>query len=48
MFPEWTERAHVTRTIVNQSVTDHFVLALEPFAAFTTGTTFDGAIVWTT
>jgi hypothetical protein len=41
MLSIWAVRAHVAGAIVHQSMSDHFVLALEPFAAFTARTLRD-------
>jgi len=48
VFAQRTERAHITRTIVDQSVSNHFVLAFETLASFASRTAFDWAVVWTT
>jgi len=48
VFAQRTERAHIARTIVDQSVSDHFVLAFKALASFASGTAFDWAVVWTT
>jgi len=40
-----TKRAHVTGAVVNKAVTNHLVLAFEPFAALAARTTSDRAIV---
>jgi hypothetical protein len=47
VFPEGTEGAHITRAVVDQSVSDHLVLAFEPLASFASRAAFDRAIVWT-
>lgn len=48
MFPEGTEGTHITGAVVNQSVSDHLVLAFEAFASFASRTAFDRTIVRTT
>ena len=34
MLAIWTERAHITRTLMNEPMPDHLVLPFEAFAAF--------------
>lgn len=41
----WTEWTNVSRRLMNQSMSDHFVLPLESFAAFATWTALDRAVV---
>lgn len=40
-----TERAHITRTLMNKPMPDHLVLPLESFAAFTARTLLDRTVV---
>jgi hypothetical protein len=44
----WTEWTNIAWTIVHQAVTNHFVLALEPFPALRAGAACDRTVVWTT
>lgn len=46
VFPIWTERAHITRRLMNQTMPYHFILSLEALAAFGSRTTCDWAVVW--
>jgi hypothetical protein len=47
VFSEGTEGAHITRAVMDQSVSDHLVLAFESLASFASRAAFDRAIVWT-
>jgi hypothetical protein len=40
-----TKRTHIPGARVHEAVADHFVFALEAFAAFGTGAAGDGAVV---
>jgi hypothetical protein len=46
MLPIWTERAHVARRLVYESVTNRFVLSLEAFAVLVSWAAFNRAEVW--
>ena len=48
MFPKGTEGTHITRAVVDQSMSDHLVLAFEALASFASSTAFDRTIVWAT
>jgi hypothetical protein len=47
MLSFWTERTNIAWAIVHQAVTNHFILALEPFAALGAGAACDRTVVWT-
>ena len=48
MLAFWTEWADIAGAVVHQAVTDHLVLAFEPFAAFGTGAACHWAVVRST
>jgi hypothetical protein len=47
MLSFWTERTNIAWTVMHQTVPNHFVFALEPFAALRAGAACDRAVVWT-
>jgi hypothetical protein len=47
MFSFRTKRAHIAWRVVHQTVPDHLILALEPFASLAAWTTWHGTVVRT-
>jgi hypothetical protein len=45
MLPVWAEGAYVSRGRVDESMANHFVLALETLSSLSTGTSLDRAIM---
>jgi hypothetical protein len=48
MLAFWTERTDIAWAIVHQAMANHFVFALEPFAALRASAARDRAVVWPT
>jgi hypothetical protein len=45
VFSVWAKWAYVTRTLMNQSVTNHFDLPLKPFTAFSAWASCNWAVI---